>query len=115
MAALASFVSSLLMKNNKDIATPKELLTELQTLVVEAEQMIGGSVGETSHEALAALRERYEAVQERLSEVYEGARKKVIAGAKYADETIRENPYQSMAVAAGLGLLVGVLIGRRTK
>ena len=37
------------------------------------------------------------------------------AGAKYTDETIRENPYQSMAVAAGLGLLVGVLIGRRSK
>jgi len=103
------------MKNNKETATPKELLTELQALVVEAEQMVGASVGESSQEALGALRERYEAMQERITELYDGAKKKVIAGAKYTDETIRENPYQSMAVAAGLGLLVGILIGRRTK
>jgi ElaB/YqjD/DUF883 family membrane-anchored ribosome-binding protein len=103
------------MKNNKETATPKELLAELQSLVVEAEQMVGASVGETSQEALSALRARYEAMQERLTELYDGAKKNVIAGAKYTDETIRENPYQSMAVAAGLGLVVGILIGRRTK
>jgi ElaB/YqjD/DUF883 family membrane-anchored ribosome-binding protein len=105
------------MKNNKSTAThtPKELLTELQTLVAEAEKMISESVGETTDEAVGALRARYEIMQERMSDLYEGAKKKVVAGAKYTDETIRENPYQAIAVAAGLGLLVGVLLGRRSK
>jgi ElaB/YqjD/DUF883 family membrane-anchored ribosome-binding protein len=105
------------MKNNKSTAThtPKELLAELQTLVAEAEKMISESVGETTDEAVGALRERYEIMQERMSDLYEGAKKKVVAGAKYTDETIRENPYQAIAVAAGLGLLVGVLLGRRSK
>jgi ElaB/YqjD/DUF883 family membrane-anchored ribosome-binding protein len=103
------------MKNNKSTAThtPKELLTELKALVTEAEGMIGDSVSETSDEAMGALRSRYEAMQERMSDLYDGAKKKVVAGARYTDETIRENPYQSIAVAAGLGLLVGVLLGRR--
>jgi len=105
------------MKNNKSTAThtPKELLTELQTLVAEAEKMISESVGETTDEAVGALRARYEIMHERMSDLYEGAKKKVVAGAKYTDETIRENPYQAIAVAAGLGLLVGVLLGRRSK
>jgi ElaB/YqjD/DUF883 family membrane-anchored ribosome-binding protein len=61
------------------------------------------------------LRSRFAAAQERCADAYAGARKKVIAGAKYTDETIRANPYQSLAIAAGLGLLIGVLLGRRSK
>jgi ElaB/YqjD/DUF883 family membrane-anchored ribosome-binding protein len=30
-----------------------------------------------------------------------------------ADDTIRANPYQSIGIAAGIGLLVGLLISRR--
>ena len=104
------------MKNNKSTTahTPKELLTELKALVVEAEGMIGDTASEVTDDAMGALRTRYEAMQERMSDLYDGAKKKVVAGAKYTDETIRENPYQAIAVAAGLGLLVGVLLGRRS-
>ena len=104
------------MKNNKSAAThtPKELLNELRELVVEAEKMIGDSAGDASDEVVGALRLRYEAMQERMSDLYDGAKKKVVAGAKYTDTTIRENPYQSIALAAGVGLLVGVLLGRRS-
>jgi ElaB/YqjD/DUF883 family membrane-anchored ribosome-binding protein len=104
------------MKNNKGSAqTPKELLAELQTLVADAEKMIGESVSEHTEDALSALRTRYDAAQERLGDLYEGARTKVVAGAKCTDQAIRANPYQSMAIAAGVGLLVGVLLGRRSK
>ena len=104
------------MKNNQDAArTPKELLNELQTLVAEAETMMGDSIAEQSAEAIDALRARFAAAQERFTEAYAGAQKKVIAGAKYTDETIRANPYQSLAIAAGIGLLVGIFLGRRSK
>lgn len=62
-----------------------------------------------------ALRARYENVSKRLTDFYSTARKRFVAGAKYPDTTIRENPYQALAVAAGLGLLVGVLLGRRSR
>jgi ElaB/YqjD/DUF883 family membrane-anchored ribosome-binding protein len=104
------------MKNNESTTrTPKELLSELQALVAEAEHMMGDSLAEHSSDAIDALRTRFHAAQERFSDAYAGARKKVIAGAKYTDETIRANPYQSLAIAAGVGLLVGVLLGRRSK
>jgi len=104
------------MKNNKDTAhTPKELLVELQSLVSEAETMMADSLTEHSAEALGNLRARFGAAQERMGELYEGAKKRVVAGAKYTDTTIRENPYQTAAIALGVGVLVGVLIGRRSK
>ena len=105
------------MKNNKDTTaqTPKELLTELQTLVSEAEKMMGASISEHTEDAMSALRSRFDAAQERMGDLYEGARKRVVAGAKCTDEAIRANPYQSLAIAAGVGLLVGVLLGRRSK
>jgi ElaB/YqjD/DUF883 family membrane-anchored ribosome-binding protein len=103
------------MKNHHDTPTPKDLLHDLQTLVAEAETMLADTVTEHSAEAVAALRERFGAAQERFSDAYDGARRKVIASAKAADETIRANPYQSLAIAAGVGILAGFLLGRRGK
>ena len=103
------------MKINQDTAqTPKELLSQLQALVVEAETMMTDSLSEHSAETLTNLRERFGAAQERFTDLYQGAKKKVVAGAKYTDTTIRENPYQSLAVALGIGVLAGVIIGRRS-
>jgi ElaB/YqjD/DUF883 family membrane-anchored ribosome-binding protein len=105
------------MKNKSDSSTqtPSDLLQDLRTLVADAEKMMGESLTEHSADAMSALRTRFDAAQERLGEFYEGARKKVVAGAKCTDEAIRANPYQSLAIALGAGLLVGVLLGRRTK
>lgn len=95
--------------------TPDDVLNELRSLVSEAEKIIGQAPqgGCDCDATIAALRERLEAAQERLAALYENARRKVVAGAKHADDTIRENPYQSLAVALGIGLLAGVLLGRR--
>lgn len=104
------------MKNRHASAaqTPADLLNDLRTLVVDAEKMLESSVSEHTEDAVNALRTRYEAASERMGEIYASAKKNVTAGAKYTDETIRANPYQSIAIAAGVGLLVGVLIGRRS-
>ncbi len=103
------------MKNNKETTaqTPKDLLNDLHTLVSEAEKMMSESIGEHTQEAVATLRARFDAAQERFADLYAGARQRVVAGAKYTDQTIRANPYQAIAIAAGAGLLVGVLVGRR--
>jgi ElaB/YqjD/DUF883 family membrane-anchored ribosome-binding protein len=38
---------------------------------------------------------------------------KSAASARATDRTIRQHPYESLGVAFGLGLLIGVLINRR--
>ena len=101
------------MPTHKDTATPQELLSDLQSLVKETEAMVADKVSGYSEEALASLRTRYAAAQERFTDACASARKRVVAGAHYTDETIRANPYQSLAIATGLGVLIGILVSRR--
>lgn len=104
------------MKNNQDIArTPSELLEDLRTLIAETKTLVAESVSERSGQALAALSERIGAAQERVTELYGDAKEKVVAGAKCTDATIREHPYQSLAVALGAGIIVGALLARRSR
>jgi ElaB/YqjD/DUF883 family membrane-anchored ribosome-binding protein len=105
------------MKTETDTTTQtaEDVLSELRSLVSEAERILGQAPegGGTCNATLAALRDRLEAAQERATALYQAGRQKVVAGAKYADATIRENPYQSIAIALGVGLLAGALLGRR--
>jgi ElaB/YqjD/DUF883 family membrane-anchored ribosome-binding protein len=103
----------MLNKSATTAQTPKELLDNLHSLIADAEKMMGAALFDQTEDALDALRERFGAAQERLNELYQGARTNVAAGAKYTDDSIRANPYQAIAVAAGVGLLVGALLGRR--
>ncbi len=105
------------MKNRHDSATtetPEQLIEHISRLMAEAEAMIAGPVSEQGNGRLADIRERLESARERLTEAYGQARKKVVAGAKYTDETIRTYPYQSLAVALGVGVLLGALIRRNS-
>ena len=102
------------MQNHKrSTRTPGELLEELQTLVVEAEAMINESVGKHSAEAFRALRRRFGDARERFTDVYDDARRTVVAGAERTDAAIRAKPYHSLGIALGAGILAGVLLGRR--
>ncbi|HEX2860575.1 MAG TPA: hypothetical protein VHN79_03005, partial [Lacunisphaera sp.] len=69
------------MKNNTETArNPNDLLHDLHALVAEAEKLVGQSASEATAETINALRARYEAAQERIGELYAGARKRVVAG-----------------------------------
>jgi ElaB/YqjD/DUF883 family membrane-anchored ribosome-binding protein len=104
------------MKNDNDTTqTPQEILDELRSLVAEAEAMIGSSAIEHSAGAFDALCSRFNDAQARFIDASTKARKNIIAGAKYADDAIRANPYTSVTIAAGIGLLIGLLAGRHSQ
>ncbi len=103
------------MKNRHDSAaaeTPEQLIEHISRLMSEAEAMISGPVSEHSGEKMADIKSRIESAREQLTVVYEKARQGVVAGARYTDEAIRTHPYQSVAIALGVGVLIGALIRR---
>jgi ElaB/YqjD/DUF883 family membrane-anchored ribosome-binding protein len=95
--------------------TPEELLNDLRTLVGDAELMLNPARGETRSEPLVSLRARYDAAQKSLGEFYTGTKTKIAASAQYTDASIRAHPYQSLVIALGAGLLIGVVLGRRSR
>jgi ElaB/YqjD/DUF883 family membrane-anchored ribosome-binding protein len=38
-----------------------------------------------------------------------------VGGAKAADEAVHEHPYQAMAIALGVGMIIGYLAARRNR
>ena len=102
-------------ETDRTTQTPEDVLNELRSMVNEAENILHQSQDGNCESAVAALRERFETAQAKLTEFYDGAKRKVVSGARYTDQAICENPYQALAIALGVGVLVGVLIGRRSK
>ena len=95
--------------------TPEALLNDLRNLVSDAELMLNENPNETSEVDFSVLLARVDAAQQSFSELYTSAKQNVTAGAKYADTAIRSNPYQSLMIALGTGLFVGILLGRRSQ
>lgn len=61
------------------------------------------------------FRDRVATAKMRASEMYDGARQKVVAGARTTDQAVHNYPYYAMAAALGVGVLVGMLISRRSR
>jgi ElaB/YqjD/DUF883 family membrane-anchored ribosome-binding protein len=88
--------------------TKEKLVQDLMTLVNDAETLVkaaGGQLADKSKTELATALDRVKTSCRRMQD-------HAIAGARSADQVIREHPYQSIGVAFGIGLLIGVLVNR---
>jgi ElaB/YqjD/DUF883 family membrane-anchored ribosome-binding protein len=95
-----------------DDASTEKIMTDLKVLTRDAEALMQATAGQAG-EKVSELRSRLSAALETAKATCHRLEEKAIAGAKAADKTIREHPYESIGVAFGVGLLIGVLVGRR--
>ena len=58
------------------------------------------------------IRAKLENVIDKAKEACERLQNQTAAAAKAADKTIRDNPYQAIGIAFGVGVLIGVLAAR---
>ena len=105
------------MKNDSasKAETPEESAEHISRLMAEAEAMLVGPVADRAADKFGDLRARFETLQSKAADVYGDARKRVVAGARATDETIRSHPYESLAIALGIGVLLGALIRRNNQ
>ncbi len=92
--------------------TIRKLVEDFKVVVHDAEGLLKASAGELGEKAREA-RTRLAASLEGAKASFHNVEEKAIAGAKATDKIIREHPYQSLGVAFGVGLLIGVLVTRR--
>ncbi len=94
---------------------PDDLLSHLRGLVEEAESALEKSPDESAGDPASTLGARFDAAQERISDLYASAKGKAVDRTRRTHHAIRANPYKSIAIATGVGLVVGLLLGRRNK
>ena len=89
---------------------------DLESLTRDAEDLLKATAGDMS-EKTKEVRSRVAAALERAKTTCTYLQEQTLAtakaAAKKADVVIREHPYESIGVAFGVGLLIGVLVTRR--
>ena len=85
------------------------LAEDLRTLVDDAEALLRA----TSNAGSAELQERAQATLQDLRARLATLEDQVRTHARDVDSYVRENPWQAVAVAGGIALLFGLLMGRR--
>jgi ElaB/YqjD/DUF883 family membrane-anchored ribosome-binding protein len=102
--------------NDITAAHRDKLVADLKNVIADAEDMLKLSADQAGEEALR-LRERLQArlasTKERLADLQHSALERAKEAGHVADDFVHEKPWVSIGVAAGVGLIVGLLIGRR--
>jgi ElaB/YqjD/DUF883 family membrane-anchored ribosome-binding protein len=96
--------------------TTDQLVADLKTVMEDAEALLKATstlTGEKIQEVRARAEESLRQAKVRLSEVEEEAMRRAREIADAADEYVHENPWQSVGIAAGIGLVIGMLLARR--
>jgi ElaB/YqjD/DUF883 family membrane-anchored ribosome-binding protein len=91
---------------NNDVKT---LVKDAQALFTAATALTGEKAEELRGRGMRALDSALAKAQEAQVKAVESGK----AAAATTDAYVKDNPWRSVAVAAGVGLLVGVIVGRK--
>jgi ElaB/YqjD/DUF883 family membrane-anchored ribosome-binding protein len=104
------------MNTSVDEVTKEQLIADFKAVVADAEALLRATANQGGEE-LAAIRARAEeslrVVKARILEEQVALLVKTKEAARATDAYVHENPWKAVGVAAGFGLLIGLLSGRR--
>jgi len=93
-----------------------QLIDDLTAVIKDAESLLrvtAAQTGDKVEEIRARAEETVRNAKARLGEVEEQALERAREFAGDADEYVRGNPWQAVGIAAGIGILIGMLMSRR--
>ena len=85
---------------------------DLETLAEDARALMAATA-DVAEEKVVEARKRLSTALNNGKEIYDRVKEKAVEGAKVADQTVREHPYQAMAIALGIGALIGFFAARQ--
>ena len=90
-------------------ADVRKAVSGAEDMLTQAANATGDKAAELRSQALNQLK----ALRERMNDAQEAALRQSKAAARATDEYVHENPWRSILAAASVGVVVGLLIGRR--
>lgn len=98
------------------LANKDKLMDELRTVIHDAEEilrMTADQVGDSAEGIRTRMTERLHKATHELNHLQHVAIEQAKAAGHATDEFVHENPWKSVGIAAGVGLVIGLLISRR--
>lgn len=93
----------------------EKLMQDLQLVVSDAEELLRATAGQAGEKVSAArerIQESLSVARARLGDAQEAMIEKTKQAARATDEYVHDNPWYAVGIAAGVGLVVGMLISR---
>ena len=90
-------------------APAERLVTDVKVLVTDVEELLKATAAQ-SGERIAATRARMEAA---LMKAGDTVAEQTRHTAQATDHYVHQHPWQATGIAAGVGLLIGLLLGKR--
>jgi len=82
-----------------------KLMQELRDVVAAAEELLAAA-GSDNAERLKEIRDRAEVA-------LRGARERLEGAGEEVEDRVRKHPFAALGIAAGVGLIVGILLSRK--
>ena len=92
------------------------LIDDLTAVIRDAESLLRATAAQTGDkvdEIRTRAQESVRVAKERLATIEDQALEHARALAGDADDYVRDNPWQAVGIAAGVGLVLGLLVSRR--
>jgi ElaB/YqjD/DUF883 family membrane-anchored ribosome-binding protein len=99
----------------KDEVSKEKLMQDLRLVVSDAEELLRATASQAGEKVSAArerIQENLAGAKERLAAAQQNVAAKTKEAARVTDEYVHENPWKAVGIAAGVGLVVGMLISR---
>lgn len=97
-------------------APREKLVTDIQVLMSDIEELARATASQTG-DKITELRGRVQRaaadIKPRLAEVGTLVRDKTKVVATTTDDYVHDHPWGAIGVSAGIGIIIGILIGRR--
>jgi ElaB/YqjD/DUF883 family membrane-anchored ribosome-binding protein len=88
-------------------------LEETKILIDRVQALLSGDASAVSPDELADLQAKLKSSLANLEQAYDTTKEAVSSGLRKVDDSIRRHPYATLAVALGVGLLIGSYLRRR--
>jgi ElaB/YqjD/DUF883 family membrane-anchored ribosome-binding protein len=90
----------------------EETSNDIGSLADDARALMAATA-DVGGQKVSEARKRLAAALDSAKEIAGRVRERAVAGAKAADEAVHDHPYQAMAIAFGVGAIIGFLASRR--
>ncbi len=102
--------------NSEASVNREKLLHDFRIIVADAEELLratASAAGEKAGVARERIQDSLHRAKVKLAEAEDVLLNSTKQAARVTDEYVHENPWRAVGIAAGVGLIIGLLIGRR--
>lgn len=94
----------------------EKLMQDLQIVIGDAEELLRATASQAGEKAAAArekIQDSLHRAKVKLAEAEDVMIDQAKQAARATDEYVHDHPWKAVGMAAGIGLIIGLLIGRR--